>query len=150
MNFNISSFLNFFDCMHIIIIFFTCQSARWPDLVSPYSKLWFKHLHISWPRSAKIISKAQFSIVVSIDAQCICHIFKSYSKQNFSMMIIYLNRNHTIEWNIYNQIISGSLSPGTTRAPAYTEEIQFTKYSSPPQNSATISLSPSTSLKVKY
>ena len=42
LNFNISSFLNFFDCMHIKIIFFTSQSSNWPDLVSPYSKLWYK------------------------------------------------------------------------------------------------------------
>ena len=41
LNFNISSFLNFFDCMHIKIIFFTSQSTSWPDLVSPFSKLWY-------------------------------------------------------------------------------------------------------------
>ena len=28
--------------MHIKHIFFTCQSSSWPDLMSPYSKLWFK------------------------------------------------------------------------------------------------------------
>ena len=42
LNFNISSFLNFFYCMHIIFFFFsTSQSSSWPDLVSPYSKLWY-------------------------------------------------------------------------------------------------------------
>ena len=34
--------------MHIKIIFFTRQSSSWPDLVSPYSKLWFLYI-IAWP-----------------------------------------------------------------------------------------------------